>query len=297
MKPILTLSIVIVAYFAGEAAQAQAHTRAPGERLDCMIQPHRDVQIGSPSAGVIAEVLVQRGEIVEQGQVLARLQSDVERAALAVARERAAQVGEEAVANSSRNLAARELERANELFGQQYVSRTYLDKQRAEAQAALGRTTQAIENRRLAKRQLQLAQTQLEQRTIRAPFSGVVVERFLETGEYVDQKPVLRLAATDPLRVDVLVPARSFGQIATGQAATVYPEMNGAAAKGAAVVTVDRMIDAASNTFRVRLRLPNEDQSLPAGLRCAVSFERLQTTDSRQSIPGITAQPKNARRG
>jgi len=171
-----------------------------------MIQPHKDVQVGSPSAGVIAEVLVQRGESVTKGQVLARLQSEVERAAVAVAKARAEQVGEEAVANSSRNLAARELERASELFGQQYVSRTYLDKQRAEAQAALGRTTQAIENRRLAQRQLKLAMTQLEQRTIRAPFSGVVVEQFLAAGELDAQQQVLRVAAIDPLRLDVLGP-------------------------------------------------------------------------------------------
>ena len=251
---------------------------ATDQRLDCMIQPHRDVQVGSPSAGVIAEVLVERGESVTKGQVLARLQSDIERAALAVARERAAQVGEEAVANSSRNLAARELQRANELFGQQYVSRTYLDKQRAEAQAAQGRTTQAVENRRLARRQLQLAMTQLEQRTIRAPFSGVIVERFLAPGEYVDQKPVLRLASVDPLRVDVLVPAHSFGQVMIGQTARVYPEMGGADPREAVVRTVDRVIDAASNTFRVRLELPNTDESLPAGLRCTVTFERLQST-------------------
>lgn len=291
MKPFLPLAIVISSCIFMEAANA----RPLNEQLDCMIQPHRDVQIGSPSAGVIAEVLVQRGEVVTKGQVLARLQSGVERAALAVAQERAAQVGEEAVANSSRNLAARELERANELFGQQYVSRTYLDKQRAEAQAALGRTTQAIENRRLARRQLQLAMTQLEQRTIRAPFSGVVVERFLAAGEFVDQKPVLRLAAVDPLRVDVLVPAVSFGSIQFGQSAKVYPEMAGATARTASVKTVDRLIDAASNTFRVRLELPNEDQSLPAGLRCAVEFERLQTTEvTGESTKVLTAQKAGA---
>lgn len=293
MKTILPLAIVISSLVLTQPADA----RAPAERLDCMIQPSRDVQIGSPSAGVIAEVLVQRGEVVEKNQVLAKLQSDVERAALAVAQERAAQVGEEAVANSSRNLAARELERANELFGQQYVSRTYLDKQRAEAQAASGRTTQAIENRRLARRQLQLAMTQLEQRTIRAPFSGVVVERFLAAGEFVDQKPVLRLAAVDPLRVDVLVPAALFGSIQIAQSAKVFPEMVGAAARTATVKTVDRMIDAASNTFRVRLELPNEDQSLPAGLRCGLTFERLQTTGASDEATEVLSARQAGKSG
>ncbi len=248
------------------------HAASPPDRLDCMIQPARDVKLGTPLPGVIAEVLVQRGDLVKSGQVIARLQSDVERAALAVALERAAQVGEAAVANSSRELATRELKRANELFGQQFVSRTYLDKQRAEAKAAKGRSTQATENRRLARQQLRLAQTQLEQRTIRAPFSGVVVERYMEPGEFVDQKPVARLASIDPLRVDVLVPAASFGTVKVGAVGKVFPELAAIGSREAVVRTVDRVIDAASNTFRVRLELENPDQALPAGVRCQVDL-------------------------
>ncbi len=248
------------------------HAASPPDRLDCMIQPARDVKLGTPLPGVIAEVLVQRGDLVKSGQVIARLQSDVERAALAVAQERAAQVGEAAVANSSRELATRELKRANELFGQQFVSRTYLDKQRAEAKAAKGRSTQATENRRLARQQLRLAQTQLAQRTIRAPFSGVVVERYMEPGEFVDQKPLARLASIDPLRVDVLVPAASFGTVKVGAIGKVFPELTAIGSREAVVRTVDRVIDAASNTFRVRLELENPDQALPAGVRCQVDL-------------------------
>ena len=39
------------------------------------------------------------------------------------------------------------------------------------------------------------------------------------------------------------------------------------------VIVVDRVIDAASNSFRVRLELPNPDNALPPGLRCKVEFE------------------------
>ncbi|MGH1357921.1 MAG: efflux RND transporter periplasmic adaptor subunit [Burkholderiaceae bacterium] len=268
MKTSVSISFLISLMLSG----GLGHASEPRSRLDCMIQPHQDVQLGSASPGVIAEILVERGEVVQKGQVLARLQASVERAALAVARERAAQVGEVAVAKSSKTLAARELERASELFGQQYVSRTYLDKQRAQAQAAAGRSTQAGENRRLARRQVELARTRLAQRTIRAPFDGVIVEQFMSAGEFVDQKPVMRLASVHPLRVDVLVPARRFGQIRPGMSGTVFPEMLTASSREATVKTVDRVIDAASNTFRVRLELENEDQSVPPGLRCEVDL-------------------------
>jgi RND family efflux transporter MFP subunit len=251
---------------------AAAFAQAPTGSLDCMIQPHQIVQIGSPVPGVIERIAVERGEIVQRGQPIVQLNANVERAALAVARERAQQQGEVVSAAGAQELARRELERAQELYEQSFVSKTYLDKQRAEAQVAGGRTDSAHERRKLSSREVELAAAQLEQRTIRAPIAGVVVERFMSPGEYVDQKPVLRLAAIDPLRVDVLVPAAAFGQVEAGMKGRVWPELFNSSEVTAVVKTVDRVIDAASNTFRVRLELPNADGKLPAGLRCKVDL-------------------------
>jgi membrane fusion protein, heavy metal efflux system len=52
----------------------------------------------------------------------------------------------------------------------------------------------------------------------------------------------------------------------------VWPELFNGSEVSAVVKTVDRVIDAASNTFRVRLELPNADGKLPAGLRCKVDL-------------------------
>lgn len=220
MKIHLT-ALALVALVANAAAQSAKTVST----LDCMIQPHQVVQVGTPSPGVIDKVLVDRGDIVTKGQAIVQLQAHVERAALAVARERAQQNGETTVAVSSQELARRELERANELFEQNFVSKNYLDKQRAEVGVAGGRTDQAKERRTLAHREVDLAAAQFDQRTIRAPISGVVVERFASPGELVDQKPMLRIAAIDPLRVDVLVPAAVFGQVELGMKASVVPEL------------------------------------------------------------------------
>jgi multidrug efflux pump subunit AcrA (membrane-fusion protein) len=114
---------------------------------------------------------------------------------------------------------------------------------------------------------------QLEQRTVRAPIDGIVVDRYMAPGEYIEQKPLLRLASIDPLRVDVLVPAAAFGTIRVGDAGAVVPELLDRQPHAAVVTTVDRVIDAASNTFRVRLALPNPEHRLPAGLRCTVTFD------------------------
>ena len=264
----------------GTTATAQSSQSAGA--LDCMIQPHQVVQVGTPTPGVIDKVLVDRGDIVTKGQPIVQFQANVERASLAVARERATQNGETTVAVSSQELARRELDRANELYEQNFVSKTYLDKQRAEVGVAGGRTDQAKERRTLAHREVDLAAAQLEQRTIRSPIAGVVVERFASPGELVDQKPMLRIAAIDPLRVDVLVPAVAFGQIQLGMKGSVVPELLNRSVQIATVKTVDRVIDAASNTFRVRLELPNPGNALPAGLRCKVELEGLKL----QAAPG-----------
>ncbi len=258
--------------------------------LDCMIQPNQVVQVGSPAAGVIESLLVERGDVVQLGQPVVQLNATVERAALAVARERALQNGDSVVATSSSELARRELMRGEELHARQFVSKTYLDKLRAEAGVAEGRNDQAREKKTLASREADLAAAQLAQRTVRAPISGVVLERLMSPGEFVDQKPMLRLAAIDPLRVDVLVPASAFGTVDVGMVAAVVPELLNRKAHTATVKTVDRVIDAASNTFRVRLELPNPGNALPAGLRCKVDLARLTAPQP----PGAPPAPGEA---
>jgi RND family efflux transporter MFP subunit len=285
----VALSAPTVLPLACLALLAAAPARAQG--LDCMIQPNQIVQVGSPVAGVVEAMAVERGDLVRRGQVLVQLQAQVERAALAMAKERAEQVGEVAAASGARELAQRELARANELFGDQFVSRTYVDRAQAEAAVAGGRTEQAQERRRLSERELALAAAQLAQRTLRSPIDGVVVDRFLAPGEFVEQKPLLRIASIDPLRVDVLVPAAAFGRVQVGAKANVVPELFNRSQHVAVVKTVDRVIDAASNTFRVRLELPNPKNELPAGLRCKVDL------GVPTAAPGLGAQAAQPAQG
>jgi len=275
--------LVAMAGFALAAGSTCAQT------LDCMIQPDQVVQIGVPVAGVIESVAVERGDLVTRGQVVAQLSAGVERAALAVARERAVQQGELVMAESSQEFARRELERARELHERNFVSKTFLDKSRAEAEVAGGRSDQAQERRRLARREVDLAAAQLGQRTVRSPIDGVVVERHLAPGEFVDQKPIMRVASIDPLRVDVLVPAAAFGQVKVGAAARVTPELLDRRVHHARVKSVDRVVDAASNTFRVRLELPNPERTLPAGLRCKADLGIAATASAAAAAVGPAA--------
>jgi multidrug efflux pump subunit AcrA (membrane-fusion protein) len=112
-------------------------------------------------------------------------------------------------------------------------------------------------------------------RTIRSPFSGVVVEVLLKPGEFgaiTFKDPILKLAEIDPLHVEVILPVSVYGKVKPGQRATVMPEQPVGGRYTTAVKIVDRVVDAASGTFGVRLELPNRDRGLPAGVRCKVQF-------------------------
>ena len=99
-----------------------------------------------------------------------------------------------------------------------------------------------------------------------------VVKRILAPGEFADPPQILEIAQIDPLRVEVFAPAALLPRIAKGMRAEVLLEAPIGGTHQAEVTVVDRVIDAASGTFGVRLALPNPDYALPAGLNCRVRF-------------------------
>lgn len=236
--------------------------------LGCLIEPARVSDVGSPIIGVVESTLAERGDRVRAGQVLATLRSEVERQSLGVAQSKAQAVGELRAAEANAELAGQKLARAKDLERQQFISSQALEQARAEAAVAENRLAQAREQRDVYAREHALAQAQLAQRTIRSPISGVVVERYLSTGERVEEKPIYRVAAVHPLRVEVVLPSTAYAAVRQGMPVTITPDFPGAAPRQARVTLIDRVIDGASNTFRVRMELPNADLSLPAGLRC-----------------------------
>lgn len=240
--------------------------------LGCLIEPSRVVEVGSAVIGVVESVKVERGDRVKKGDVLAVLRADVERAAVGVATTRAQVAAEVQAAQASYELAKQKHTRAIELRRQNFISEQALDQARAEAEVAQQRLSQAREQRRISARELRLAEAQLGLRTIRSPADGIIVERYMSGGERVEEKPIVRLATVDPLRVEMVVPAALYGTISVGETLTVVPDLRNAAPKEAKVVLVDALIDGPSNTFRVRLELPNPNYELPAGLRCKVEL-------------------------
>ena len=221
----------------------------------------REANLAFNAAERIREILVQEGDRVEAGQVLARLNTAKLEASLAAAeaaREAQSQVLARLQAGSRpeeiRRAAAQldalkarartaqiSFERLQKLAKQKLSSPEELDQARAAADAAEGEMQAAQEfyalavagprqediaqaQAELAARDanLRLAQEQLADATLNAPAAGIVRDRLLEPGDMASpQSPVLTLALVEPLWVRAYVPEPDLGHIAEGMDAEI----------------------------------------------------------------------------
>jgi RND family efflux transporter MFP subunit len=250
--------------------------KARAAEFDCLVEPSLTVKVGSPVTGVLRTVEVRRGQRVAAGDVIARMESAVEEAGVALSAARAENPAEIEARRVRVEHAAGEVARAQRLVQGNFVSAQRVDELRALFLAAQQELAIAELNRRIAELELVRARALLDQRVIRAPIAGVVTERVLGPGEYVHQEShIAIIAATDPLHVEAFPPVRFFGAIRPGVTGTVHLDAPVGAAFPATVTVADEVFDPGSGTFGVRLALANPDR-LPAGLRCRVSFAGIE---------------------
>lgn len=241
--------------------------------LDCLIEPHTTVDLSSSVPGVLDIVSVERSEQVRKNQVVAQLRSGVEKAILSLAQARAKFEGDIKARQENFEFAQRTQKRTEELFANAAVALTQFDEVTTDRQIAGYQLERAIQDKILLELQVNQANESLAERTVRSPINGVVVSRHASPGEYVENTPIVRLAQLHPLRVEVVAPIDLFGKIETGMTGIVTPEIDtGEKSYSAEVKIVDRVLDAASGTFGIRLELPNPEHEIPGGLRCTIEF-------------------------
>jgi RND family efflux transporter MFP subunit len=248
---------------------------AAAQEFDCMIEARQAVEIRSPVEAVIERVHVRRGDTVKRGQLLVTLASGPERAVLELAESRAQMLGELKSAEARLDIASKKAQRADELFKQQFISANARDEAQAELQLATEEVRRVRETQKLNQLEAKRAAEVVAMRSIRSPLAGVVVEVMLKPGEFgaiTFKDPIMRLAEIDPLHVEVVLPVSQYGQVKQGQKASVMPEAPVGGRYNTTVKLVDKVVDAASGTFGVRLELRNEKLGIPAGVRCRVQF-------------------------
>lgn len=213
--------------------------------IDCMIEPNVIVELSSPVAGVLDTLSVDKSDEVKKGQVIALLKSDIEQVAVKSSQEKL-------------KLSSAEYKRAAELYREKAITKSEKE--------------QLDNNKKLAELELKQAKTSLDLRKIKSPIDGIVVKRYANPGEFVETKPILQLAQLNPLRIEVVSPVENYGKIVKGMQANILPEFGEYNDLVAKVVVVDKVVDAASGTFSVRMELENKDYAIPGGLKCSARF-------------------------
>lgn len=214
----------------------------------------QSVDIVPSAEGRITEIDITPGKEIKAGAVIARLDDEMEIATL----EEVKSAVEEK---------QRALERAQTLIRSNTISQASLEQLRsgnAVAQAALAR-----------------AERRFADRTIRAPFDGVLGITSIDLGARVDTDTVLTtLDDLSEVEIEFRLPETVYGQITAGQAieatSAAFPDRRFTGQ----VEAIDSRIDQTSRSFRVRARLPNQDRTLPVGM-----FMRLDLNlSSREAV-------------
>jgi multidrug efflux pump subunit AcrA (membrane-fusion protein) len=216
---------------------------------------------------------------------------NVEKASLEIARARAEIDAVIKARQADLDLAIRKEKRNEELFKKDFVPFAEMDEAETKRMLAEAQLEEAVVNKRLVGLDYKRAEAQVEaavvnkqlaeleyersrevvkRMTIISPIDGVVVERFLSSGEYVEQQPILNLAQINPLNVEIILPVTLYRSVRMDMTAKVMPESPLSGSYTAKVKVIDKVIDAASGTFGVRLELANPNNTLPGGLKCKV---------------------------
>jgi len=266
-------SVILGSLLVGLLNTSQASLEVLSD-MDCVIEPSAMIELGSAVPGLIAESYFDRSDFVNEGTVVARLESSVERVTLSIAE----QVADSSTAVDLRRVTAkfgnRTRARNEKMLQTASVSRQVMDQVSTEAKIAQLQVDQERETKMLAELEVQRAQAALDRREIRSPFSGTITERYKSAGEYVDSDPIYQVAQLNPLNVEVIVPIDYLGTVETGMNAQISLDVPGFENEvlEAMVRRIDSVADAASATYGVRLTLDNPEMKIPSGVRCQVDF-------------------------
>jgi HlyD family secretion protein len=243
----------------------------------------RKATVAAEITGKVVEVLIEEGMTVTEGQVVARLDSVLAESDLALARSRV-EAADAAIGAISADLqdATRILSRVQTLAQKNFAT----DADHTKAQARVGVLTaqlrQAQSVRDTARLDAERTASVLEKHRIRAPFSGVVIDRSAQPGEMISPMSVGGFTRTgictivdmDSIEVEVDVNEAFIGRVVAGGKVNAvldaYPDWSIPASVIAIVPTANRE----KATVKVRIRFEQKDPRILPDMAVKVTFIR-----------------------
>ncbi|HKU23648.1 MAG TPA: efflux RND transporter periplasmic adaptor subunit [Terriglobales bacterium] len=233
------------------------------------------VDVAAQRAGVVAQLLVDLGQGVRKGELLATL-DDRQLIAERDAAQAQVKVAEASLKDwqAETRMAEADFRRAEGMFKAQLNTQEQLDHARYKWQGSVYEIEKG--QHQLLQRQaaLRAVSLELEKTHIRAPFDGVVARRYVRLGEEVASGDRLFwVTAVRPLRVKFTLPEKLIGQVRRGQMLQVTCLDEPGVTHPAKVIQVSPVVDPSSGTFEVLAQLVNPGRNLRPGMTANIRIE------------------------
>lgn len=257
-----------------ETAEARFQSVVREQIFDGVVEAIKQTTVSAQTSGRVLEVLYDVDDFVNKDDVVARLRDKDQRAGVEQAEAGLAE------ARARYTEADAEYDRIKGVFKKKLVSKAEFDRAKAAKGAALARLE-------AAQAKLDQASEQLKYTQIRAPYSGIVTKRHIEVGETVQPgQQVMSGVSLEKLRVKVAIPQRLIHAVRSlGKARAFVDEPSGGAID-ATKLTFFPYADGRTNTFDVRVELPEGVTGLFPGMFVKVGFV---TGEKRQLVVPMEA--------
>ncbi|NWN90040.1 efflux RND transporter periplasmic adaptor subunit [Marinobacter adhaerens] len=243
------------------ATTARTESWTPSLKAVGSIEAVNGIEVANEMPGVIEKINFESGDTVKQGDVLVRLNTSIDEAAVRTRRAEA-------------QLAQQEFKRISDLLPRRAVSQSQYDEAKANFDAARARVNEA--------------EAQLNKKIIRAPFDGTLGIRMVDQGQYIGTgTPIVEINMLDPIYVDYTLSEKNLPDIDQGYSvvATVaaVPEQS----FEGKVSAINTSVNPETRTVRVRATLANPDNLLRPGM-----FATIQTRQPEKN--SVVTIPRTA---
>ena len=254
--------------------------------ITAFTEPYREIDVASPEMATLDRVLVEEGDHVRAGQIVAGLDERVIQAAMKVAKRAMSARGRLESAEADLRLKTERLQKLTDLQARRHATDEEVARARADQEISAAQVRSVEEELSLKEAEFARITAQLETRRIRSPIEGTVVEVFKEVGEFVSatEPVILRVVQLDPLRVVFSVPTATAATLAAGREVPLSVGRDTDLVAGI-IEFVSPTVNPQSRTARVKVRIPNPNGQLQSGIRCRLRLdESLPTTTSAETM-------------
>lgn len=264
----------------------------------------RQATVSAKATGKVVEVLIEEGVIVEEGQLLARLDDSIPRAQLALAESQlqASRAGLDEI-DVQRRQAQLDLDRTRGLAKRNLASQADLDRDELSVEALIARLDRVQQDIVVSERSVAVQRQVVADMQIRAPFAGIVVAKAAQPGEMISpvsagggftRTGICTIVDMDSLEVEVDVNESYINRVHAGQrvqvALNAYPDDHFPAEVIAIIPTADRN----KATVRVRVALLEKDARVLPDMGVRVAFLDERAAPEQGSAPAGVMVPDAA---